>query len=88
MQVLDMFVSINQKTNSLKIINLLKPIKMPQLINFICSLITAFVINSNTSGPELTQNKKISTPNWLQESCFNGNLVGEELHLNISKTKR
>jgi hypothetical protein len=74
-QVLDMFVSINQKTNRLKRINHLKPIKMPQLINFMCSLITLVVINYNTSAQELTQNEKISTP---IEGKWEGNLVINE----------
>lgn len=88
MKVLDIFVSINQKTDSLKLNNHLKPNKMSQLIIFICSLITLFVINSNTTTQELTQNEKICTPNWLHESCIKGNLLGEELPLNISKTKK
>jgi hypothetical protein len=74
-QVLDMFVSINQKMNRLKRINHLKPIKMPQLINFMCSLITLVVINYNTSAQELTQNEKISTP---IEGKWEGNLVINE----------
>ena len=75
MQVLDMFVSINQKTDSLKIINYLKPIKMSRLTNFMCSLITLFVINLNTTAQELTQNEKLSTP---IEGKWEGNLVINE----------
>ncbi|WP_052172411.1 ankyrin repeat domain-containing protein [Psychroserpens jangbogonensis] len=48
---------------------------MSQLINFMCSLITLFVINSNTSTQELTQNEKISTP---IEGKWEGNLVINE----------
>ena len=76
-----MFVSINQKTDSLKIINPLKPIKMSQLINFICSLITAFVINSNTSAQELTQNERISTP--IEGKCEGNLLINENKSIGI-----
>jgi hypothetical protein len=48
---------------------------MPQLINFICSLITLFVINYNTSAQELTQNEKISKP---IEGKWEGDLVINE----------
>ncbi|WP_104809090.1 ankyrin repeat domain-containing protein [Polaribacter filamentus] len=48
---------------------------MSQLINFMCSLITLFVINSNTSPQELAQNEKISIP---IEGKWEGNLVINE----------
>tara|TARA_R110001632_G_scaffold65_14_gene295 strand:+ start:3236 stop:5224 length:1989 start_codon:yes stop_codon:yes gene_type:complete len=75
MQVLNMFASSIKKTNSLKLINHLKPIKMLQLINFMCSLITLFVINLNTTVKELAQNEKIST---AIEGKWEGNLVINE----------
>ena len=48
---------------------------MLQLINFMCSLITLFVINYNTSAQEFNQNAKISTP---IEGKWEGNLVINE----------
>ncbi|MFT7049970.1 MAG: hypothetical protein ACJAZK_000559 [Psychroserpens sp.] len=61
--------------NSLKLINHLKPIKMPQLINFMCSFITLFVINSNISAQELSPNKK---NNISIKGKWEGNLVVNE----------
>ena len=48
---------------------------MPQLINFMCSLITLFVFNSAVSAQELTLNDKISTS---IEGKWEGNLVVNE----------
>jgi hypothetical protein len=70
-----MFASSIKKKNLMKLINHLKPIKMSELINFMCSLITLFVINSNTSAQELAQNEKISIP---IEGKWEGNLVINE----------
>jgi hypothetical protein len=61
--------------NSLKLINHLKPIKMPQLINFMCSFLTLFVINSNISAQELSPNKKT---NISIKGKWEGNLVVNE----------
>jgi hypothetical protein len=70
-----MFASSIKKKNLMKLINHLKPIKMSELINFMCSLITLFVINSNSSAQELAQNEKISIP---IEGKWEGNLVINE----------
>jgi hypothetical protein len=61
--------------NTLQINNLIKPIKMPQLINFMCSFITLFVINSNISAQELSPNKKT---NISIKGKWEGNLVVNE----------
>jgi ankyrin repeat protein len=53
---------------------------MPQLINFMCSLIILFVFNSPTSAQEPTLNEKIST---AIEGKWEGNLV-----INENKTIR
>ncbi|WP_415222487.1 ankyrin repeat domain-containing protein [Psychroserpens sp.] len=48
---------------------------MPQLINFMCSFITLFVINSNISAQELSPNKK---NNISIKGKWEGNLVVNE----------
>ncbi len=75
--LLNMFAqnSINQKMNNLINTNLLKHIQMPQLLNFICSLITLFVLNTSIVAQEQTINDKNLSPiigKW------EGNLVVNE----------
>ncbi len=66
---------INQEMFSLKFTNQLKPIKMPLLINFMCSLITSFIFNSNISAQELPPNEKTSIS---IEGEWEGNIVVDE----------
>jgi hypothetical protein len=61
--------------NTLQIKNPIKPIKMLQLINFMCSFITLFVINSNSSAQELSPDEKT---NISIEGKWEGNLVVDE----------
>jgi hypothetical protein len=60
---------------------------MSQFIKCICSLITAFVINSNTSVKEVIQNEIINTQESLYENCIKENLKGQGIHININQTK-
>ena len=61
--------------NTLQIKNPIKPIKMPLLINFMCSFITLFIFNSNISAQELSPNEKTSIS---IEGKWEGNLVVNE----------
>lgn len=62
---------------------------MQQLINFICSLLILFILNSNTSSLELAQTEKVSTPiegKWEGNLVINENkAIGNIWHFEISE---
>lgn len=70
-----------------QITNHLKTIKMSQLVKFICSLITAIVMNVNTTSHEIINNEQMSTANSIQEICLKRTHLVETLFVNTSKSK-
>ena len=60
---------------------------MTEFIKFFCSLITAIVMNINTTSHEITSNEEISTATSIQEICLKGTHLVEALLVTRSKSE-